>query len=152
MAPHTPHAPRPGGAVTLRDWWSRVPGPDMAPHPPHAPRPGGAVALRDWWSRVRGPEMARSTEMGGPEMAPHTAPAFAAARRSRSAALGSARLGSFDMAPTMEMGGHVGAPQPDNRRRSLGWRIPAYSRMVSNWNLQPTGVSAFTTLKPDMVS
>jgi hypothetical protein len=27
-----------------------------------------------------------------------------------------------------------------------------YSRIVSNWNLQPTGVSAFTTLKPDMVS
>ena len=27
-----------------------------------------------------------------------------------------------------------------------------YSRMVSNWNLQPTGVSAFTALKPDMVS
>jgi len=27
-----------------------------------------------------------------------------------------------------------------------------YSRMVSNWNLQPIGPSAFTTLKPDMVS
>ena len=29
---------------------------------------------------------------------------------------------------------------------------PSYSRMVSNWNLQPMGVSAFMTLKPDMVS
>jgi hypothetical protein len=27
-----------------------------------------------------------------------------------------------------------------------------YSRMDSNWNLQPIGPSAFTALKPDMVS
>ena len=43
-------------------------------------------------------------------------------------------------------------------RRSRGApRHPAcpgegYSRMVSNWNLQPTGPSAFTALKPDIVS
>jgi hypothetical protein len=30
--------------------------------------------------------------------------------------------------------------------------LRGYSRMVSNWNLQPTGMSALTTLKPDMVS
>jgi hypothetical protein len=28
----------------------------------------------------------------------------------------------------------------------------SYSRMASNWNLQPMGPSDFTTLKPDMVS
>jgi len=44
-------------------------------------------------------------------------------------------------------GGHIGAPM------STGGHIGApYSRMVSNANLQPTGVSAFTALKPDMVS
>src|SRR5262249_27003175 len=35
--------------------------------------------------------------------------------------------------------------------QSVSDRSP-YSRMVSNWNLQPIGVSAFITLKPDMVS
>src|SRR5439155_12494436 len=36
--------------------------------------------------------------------------------------------------------------------RSRQRRCHDYSRMVSNWNLQPIGPSAFTTLKPDMVS
>jgi hypothetical protein len=41
-----------------------------------------------------------------------------------------------------------------DRGRAAGPALPdrGYSRIVSNWNLQPTGVSAFTTLKPDMVS
>ena len=60
------------------------------------------------------------------------------------------------------MGGLEGPPKPPERSGRPGfpgapletagrlqWR---YSRMVSNWNLQPTGVSAFTTLKPDIVS
>ncbi len=60
------------------------------------------------------------------------------------------------------------APQPPQRSETPGQHSPglggapdwpgrpsighAYSRMVSNWNLQPIGPSAFTTLKPDMVS
>jgi len=60
------------------------------------------------------------------------------------------------------MGGLEGPPKPPERSGRPGepgaplyiWAYPQrrYSRIVSNWNLQPTGVSAFTTLKPDMVS
>jgi hypothetical protein len=42
-----------------------------------------------------------------------------------------------------------GAPGRPGRPAGSGAR---YSRMVSNWNLQPTGVSALTALKPDIVS
>jgi hypothetical protein len=38
------------------------------------------------------------------------------------------------------------APRPIVSDRSR------YSRIVSNWNLQPSGESALTTLKPDIVS
>jgi hypothetical protein len=47
------------------------------------------------------------------------------------------------------------ATSPGGRVPEGGWRTTPsdpYSRMVSNWNLQPIGPSAFTTLKPDMVS
>ncbi len=38
--------------------------------------------------------------------------------------------------------------------RSSAFCVPeqGYSRMVSNWNLQPIGPSAFTALNPDIVS
>ena len=38
------------------------------------------------------------------------------------------------------------------RRRRSRVRGGVYSRMVSNWNLQPIGPSAFTALNPDIVS
>jgi hypothetical protein len=66
--------------------------------------------------------------MGGPEMAPHTPPAFVVPRRSR------------------------GTPQHPGTPSRPFLTFSFYSRIVSNWNLQPMGVSAFTTLKPDMVS
>jgi len=60
------------------------------------------------------------------------------------------------------MGGPEMAPIPPSVRRAPAkpWRSSrvappvdaGYSRMVSNWNLQPSGVSAFIALKPDMVS
>ena len=51
------------------------------------------------------------------------------------------------------MGGPERAPHTPPNTRRLGATIAGrYSRIVSNWNLQPSGVSAFTALKPDIVS
>jgi hypothetical protein len=46
----------------------------------------------------------------------------------------------------------VRAPAEPGRSSAFGARGRGYSRMVSNWNLQPIGPSAFTALNPDIVS
>lgn len=49
MAPHTPHAPRPGKPAALRGWCSQVRGADMAATPPearHVPAPPGRSSTR----------------------------------------------------------------------------------------------------------
>src|SRR2546422_7288426 len=98
-------------------------GPDMAPH---TPRP----APRSSWGLDRVSE---------PEGAPTSPPA------SRSS-WGLDRVSEPDTAG--------GSSRPGGAVALLGIsRAPAgYSRMVSNWNLHPVGVSAFTTLKPGIVS
>ena len=44
------------------------------------------------------------------------------------------------------------APAEPGRSSAFCARGQRYSRMVSNWNLQPTGPSALITLNPDIVS
>src|SRR5206468_11892351 len=50
-------------------------------------------------------------------------------------------------APLLPRNPPTGCPRAVLHRGGRG-----YSRMASNWNLQPMGPSDFTTLKPDMVS
>src|SRR5258705_13788044 len=74
--------------------------------------------------------------------------------------------------PRIRTGGSGAAPPPDSFDLDRGGAPPllprppptgcprvvlhlgrrGYSRMASNWNLQPMGPSDLTTLKPDMVS
>jgi len=88
-------------------------------------------------------------EMGGHDMAPHTPPGRLGRPDMASHTL-PGRLGRPDMALHSPPGG---SGRPGSAGAPLDFvDTPRYSRMVSKLNLQPTGVSAFTTLKPDMVS
>src|SRR5213593_3611080 len=100
--------------------------------------------------------------MGGPDMAPHTP------RPAPRSSWGLDRVSEPEGAPTpppaprsswgldrvSEPDTAGGSSRPGEPWRSSAFRVlrRGYSRMVSNWNLHPIGVSAFTTLKPDIVS
>ena len=60
-------------------------------------------------------------------------------------------MGGLARAPQAPRGGSE-RPGKAGAPLDVGGTLARYSRMVSNANLQPMGPSAFTALKPDMVS
>jgi hypothetical protein len=134
-------------------------GPEMAPHTPPAL---GAPRRSRGAPRLTGEVVVR-------EVAPDTSAALGAQRGSRGAPRLTGEVVAREVAPDTSAAlgaqwGSRGAPRRSACAGAVGTRLrlavtarrpsslSSYSRIVSNWNLHPTGVSALTALKPDMVS